>query len=306
MTLAEVLITVGIIGVIAAITIPPLITNVTQNVFNTSTAVFNRKLEEATNQMAIADALSGYTTNEQFADAFVKYIKISKRCTSANLTECFVPKFRTGNDKSIITTRDLRTSADLTTFNNSNPLVGFTLLNGSSIIMAYNPDCAPDESKKYDASVKKTACMSMVYDINSLSGPNKMGKDILTINANITACDTQIGDLCIAAGDTTPTLLNTCTDTTWDANLTNNGYCAGNYWAGAKKSCSDQGMKLPDQTELNIIYDNRATISGLNLATGYWSATEQYPGGARLQYFYNGGGQDWNYKKFGYAVRCVR
>ena len=199
------MITLGIIGVVAAITLPTLITNVTQNTFDTATKVFNTKLDEAANQMSAADDLSGYTTNEQFADTFAKYVKISKRCTSANLNQCFVPKFRTSDNQGVTTSAALQTSADLITFNNANPLVGFTLLNGTNIIMAYNPNCAPSESDKYNTSIKKTACMSMVYDINGYKGPNKLGSDILTINANITSCDVRLSSFCVAAGDTTPT-----------------------------------------------------------------------------------------------------
>ena len=172
--------------------------------------------------------------------------------------------------------------------------------------MAYNPNCTPDETQKYNTSVPKTSCMSMVYDTNASKGPNTVGKDILTINATLSACDIRISGLCIAAGDTTPSAINTCTDTTWDTNLTANAYCATNYWAGAKKSCSAQGMKLPDLTELNTIYTNRATISGINLAACYWSATEYTPSDAYFVYFLIKNQSGYYTKNHGINVRCVR
>ena len=46
-TLAEVLITLGIIGVVAAMTIPTLITNNQQRSMDTAANVFNRKFGEA-------------------------------------------------------------------------------------------------------------------------------------------------------------------------------------------------------------------------------------------------------------------
>ena len=46
-TLAEVLVTLGIIGIVAAITIPSLITNYQEKSFNTAATVFERKLGEA-------------------------------------------------------------------------------------------------------------------------------------------------------------------------------------------------------------------------------------------------------------------
>ena len=303
--MAEVLIALAIVGVVAALTIPPLITNVTQNTFNTASAVFTRKLEEAANQMSVAGDLTGYTTNEQFADAFTKYIKVAKRCTSANLNECFVSQFTTSGGQDIVVSSDLKTSSHLGTFNNSNPLIGFLLLNGTSVIMAYNPNCTPSEADKYNTSQSHTTCMSMLYDTNASAGPNKMGKDITALNANITACDVRVSGLCIAAGDTTSVSINTCSDSTWDSNLSANSYCADNRWAGAKKSCSDQGMRLPSKAELNTIYTNRATISGLNLAAYYWSATEGNADTAWYQYFPNGI-QYNHYKSCALNVRCVR
>ena len=50
-TLAEVLITLGIIGIVAAMTIPTLIQDYNTRVWNTSATVFNRKLEEALKTM---------------------------------------------------------------------------------------------------------------------------------------------------------------------------------------------------------------------------------------------------------------
>ena len=50
-TLAEVLITLGIIGVVAAITIPTLVSNYKQRAWDTAANVFERKLEESLKAM---------------------------------------------------------------------------------------------------------------------------------------------------------------------------------------------------------------------------------------------------------------
>ena len=73
-TLAEVLITLTIIGIVAAFTIPTLMANVTQRVFTSAQDVALKKITEATNQMKTNDALSGYATTDAFADEFLKYI----------------------------------------------------------------------------------------------------------------------------------------------------------------------------------------------------------------------------------------
>lgn len=183
-TLAEVLLVFSILGIVAVMTMPELVDNIMESSFSKSSDVFLSKLQEVGNQMSIADDFTGYSTNEQFADVFTRYIKVAKRCNSANLSQCFVSQFRTESNQ-IINTSSLTTSANLTTFSNTNPLVGFTLLNGTSVIMAYDPNCVLDEVDKYNTAISKTYCMSILYDVNASTGPNKIGKDILTINATV-------------------------------------------------------------------------------------------------------------------------
>jgi len=299
-TLAEILITLGIIGIVAVMTIPQLVTDITQNTFNTASRVFLAKLQEAANQMNVADELTGYTTNEQFADAFTRYVKVSKRCNSSNLNQCFGSTFRTGSDETVDTMTQLRTSGDLTMFDNTSPLVGFTLLNGTNVIMAYNPDCATNEADKYQLQKSKTYCMSMVYDVNASAGPNKMGKDILTLNATLTNCDgPKLGSLCVAAGDTTYSAFGTF--------VTPADETYSDYWAGAVKACSDQGMRLPSLTELGIIYGNRAIINGLDLEAGYWSNNEYNWYTAQVQRFdvASAGHSGGSFKSNTWALRCV-
>jgi len=65
-TLAEVLITLGIIGIVAAMTIPTLIANYQEKSWNTSAQVFERKLEEALKVMNTQQSLAGYSSTESF------------------------------------------------------------------------------------------------------------------------------------------------------------------------------------------------------------------------------------------------
>ena len=54
-TLAEILITLGIIGVVAAISIPTLMANVNARQWTTAKEVFNKKLNESLKTMNIMD-----------------------------------------------------------------------------------------------------------------------------------------------------------------------------------------------------------------------------------------------------------
>ena len=88
-TLAEVLITLAIIGIVAALTIPTLVQNYQERAWNTASQVFEKKLEEALKVMNTQASLAGYKTTEDFVHALSKHMKITKVCKSDNITSCF-------------------------------------------------------------------------------------------------------------------------------------------------------------------------------------------------------------------------
>ena len=85
-TLAEVLITLSIIGVVASFTIPQLVKNMNDYAFSKSQEITFAKIKEATSEMKSNSDLDGYATNDAFADAFQKYMKINKRCAAEELS----------------------------------------------------------------------------------------------------------------------------------------------------------------------------------------------------------------------------
>ena len=312
-TLAEVLITLSIIGVVAAITIPQLVKNMNDYAFGKSRDVTLLKITEATNQMKSNDVLSGYTTNASFADEFQKYMKINKRCDSSTLVGCFPAKFKTASGQDIDTTT-LTTGTQLGDNNISGNTIALMLANGTSVLFTLRDSTkvsgACDRIDPTDNQTNTTGCMSFLYDINGLGSPNVMGKDIGTVNVTLSTCDgVKVGSLCVAASDTAYSAINTCSDTTYDNNLASNPYCAANAWAGAKKSCANMGMRLPTIAELGTINTQRALISGLDLTGAgysYWSSGENPTNAAKCFYFYDGqmyiNDKDQAYRK----VRCVK
>ncbi|MFI3301278.1 MAG: type II secretion system protein, partial [Candidatus Gastranaerophilales bacterium] len=77
-TLAEVLITLGIIGVVAAMTMPNLMNNLQSEALSKKKLLFDSRLEEAMNQMRFHEKLTGYSTTEDFVDELSKYLKINE------------------------------------------------------------------------------------------------------------------------------------------------------------------------------------------------------------------------------------
>ena len=89
-TLAEVLITLGVIGVVAAVTLPALITNIQDRVRAEQVRTAKYKLTLATDKMKSLGLLQqSYLTTEDFVNELQKHFKIAKVCDSAHIKGCW-------------------------------------------------------------------------------------------------------------------------------------------------------------------------------------------------------------------------
>ncbi len=178
-TLAEVLITLVIIGVVASITIPTLIQTYKKKSWDTASQVFERKLEEATRSMNSAQVLAGYSSTAKFIDELNKYLKITKVCNSSDITNCFEDKVIWGTDNKEIDLTKIRQAKNFGQDNWDTELIGLQLANGTTGIIAYNPDC---KQNPYSNQIKGTDCLAILYDTNGFKGPNTQEKDLRSIN----------------------------------------------------------------------------------------------------------------------------
>ncbi len=94
-TLAETLITLGVIGIVAAMTIPTLVQNYQEKVFVTSAKKFYSLISQAV-QLAVID--NGLPENWDLSDPenmikpLMPYLKITDYCTSTNGKVCYNKK----------------------------------------------------------------------------------------------------------------------------------------------------------------------------------------------------------------------
>ena len=77
-------------------------------------------------------------------------------------------------------------------------------------------------------------------------------------------------------------------------------------WDEAKKECESlgSGWRLPNEDELNTLYQNKDKIGGF-ASNFYWSSTEFDYSFAWFQFFFNGF-QFFNSLNFTYYVRAIR
>ncbi len=266
-TLAEVLITLGIIGVVAALTLPTILTNAQTKANERKKELFESRITEAMSQMQVHEKLDGYATADDFVDELEKYFKINERCTADKLNECF-PSEITGTETTVeildYPTGDTMVIEGLVGDYTSDN-VGLITSDGVSVVINYNKVCKwldpyTTEARNTGLSTSSIDCISMVYDINSMKGANTIGKDIFEYNAELAVNYKLIGSVKWDLQDTPITPID-CTDNSTEDYA---NYCANanvseaynkDYWAGAMKACTEAGKSLPTMTELALLHD---------------------------------------------------
>ncbi len=255
-TLAEVLIVLGVIGVVAALTIPTLLKNWQEDRWDIAAKVFENRLTQAVGQMHARQRLTGYTTTEAFVNDLKNFMKVT------DCANCVIDGINVGDSSA--------------KFNKSwgTNIVGQTVVNGANMLIAYNPSCNLDPAAN---SVEAAECsVAVVYDTNGTSEPNMLDKDVRYFNVALlregASCmddrGITFGNLCLSKTVEPKVSINTCDGSSeWDVNCTtakNCSECANNSWAAGKRACAEKTpagrWRLPSDAEL-VTLDNNAQAS---------------------------------------------
>ena len=246
-TLAEVLITLAIIGVVAAITIPSLVKNYNEHAWSTAQKVFTERLEVATRQMNTEEKLAGYSNTMDFVNELKKYIKITRVCDNSNITKCFNKEVIWNEGEDPIDMSTIKNAASLGQDDWDTDTVAVQFANGVNAIIAYNPNTTQEPFNNQFSATSNS--MAILYDVSGNKNPNTNGKDIAGINvtelAGTTGCllpEEELG-FCISqilAPGTgySPMTLEECNQAVSEGTLGINAcYYSSDYWAGAVKAC---------------------------------------------------------------------
>ncbi|MBQ8168257.1 type II secretion system protein, partial [bacterium] len=202
-TLAEVLITLAIIGVVAAMTIPTLVANYQQKSWDIASSVFEKKLNEAMKVMNVNQTLAGHNTTESFIGELSKHIKITKVCKNNDLSSCFPEKVYWGADSEEVIISDLSTAKDFGQDDWGTDIMGVQFANGTAGLIAYNPTsgCTQDP---YNNRITGNNCLAILYDTSGFKTPNSSSKDMRN-NAYVkklgseSACAIKVNGTCYTA-----------------------------------------------------------------------------------------------------------
>ena len=276
-TLAEVLITIGIIGIVAALTIPTLVNNYQTRSWNISSSNFEAKFGEALKIMNTQQSLSNLGTTERFVNELQKHMKITKVCNNEELTLCFPdeingstsvidvadPTTYENNSSTPTQTKTIKTAKELGQKDWNTNTMGVQFANGVSAILAYNPKCSanPFDVNAVIVSGDKenitfgTDCVAMVYDTSSNAQPNEKGKDIRTSSMTTIGdegCQFKISGKCVTKVVSPVSVSKArCEEMIQEGKITS-CYYDPDYFAGAVDNCGGIN-KLPSRAQLTQI-----------------------------------------------------
>ena len=204
-TLAEVLITLAIIGIVAAITLPSLLVNVNEKAWDAQKKALHARMAQAIGQMNTLGGYGTYTEDEDgtatedtaaesfILDALSKVYKINNVCGAGKLSSCGIPSKITtlgGEAEMTFPTKMSELNGALLTgtpgvsaegIKADTKAAAFETINGESVAVFYNPQCMSDKSTSH--YVLDVMCVNFVYDLNGAEGPNEVGKDVGFITA---------------------------------------------------------------------------------------------------------------------------
>ena len=322
-TMAEILLSLTIIGVVAAITLPSLTGNINERTWNTQRKALYARFSQALSLMpnlngygtlhaaGVDGSGSSYDAEDDAAMAFLteglsKVLKTTNLCDYDALEDCGIPDTITAMNGDVLS--DFTTSYNTLvafnsmfdgTYNASNAdgtttsytysqldtkAAAFETANGESILVYYNPNCVADMQETGWHYTQPKMCANFVYDLNGNKGPNTVGKDIGFITALYPSDPVVVAPMPLAS----------------------NAGSGAQTAAGAMCKNQDSEARLPNRDELSAMFYNR-TLLGISSGT-FWSGSVISSGESGTAWYQSfvAGNRGPHTRSGGFNVRCVR
>ncbi|MCM1010760.1 MAG: prepilin-type N-terminal cleavage/methylation domain-containing protein [Fusobacterium sp.] len=281
-TMAEILLSLTIIGVVAAITLPSLTGNINERTWNTQRKALYARMSQA---VALMPALNGFgtvtegtdasgstiVTEDNAAETFItsglsKVLKINNICDNTHLSDCGLASQYTdmlGSKKDTPKTLYELSSYFNLSFNETGgqsksyhqantKAAAFETANGESVLVFYNPYCQSELGKGHlDDYAQDKMCANFIFDLNGSKGPNTVGKDI-GIMSIIYPTDSVV---------VAPTPVHKISGTYTQQQ--------------ASQTCrnKDDESRLPNEQEFMSLFYNTKFVGRLGDSSFYWTST---------------------------------
>ena len=251
-TMAEILLSLTIIGVVAAITLPSLTGNINERTWNTQRKALYSRFTQA---IALMPALNGYgtldDTTDTAAETFVtaglsKVLKINNICDSEHLQDCGLAAKITlanGSTKSFPKTISELNSLMMNGLSFDTKAAAFETQNGESIAVFYNPHCTSDMNETANYYAQPKMCANFVYDLNGSKGPNTFGKDLGVMTALYASDSVLVAPIA--------TTSDTSSSSAIQMSMNINKKC----------TAIDSDSRLPNKEELASLFYNRDLVT---------------------------------------------
>ena len=283
-TLAEVLITLAIIGVVAAMTIPTLITKMSQRAAEARQKTIEARLLDGINRYsALEDGLSQhYDTTYDFLVGLSKHYKMAQICKADEITNCIPYSTITYTSNNEDATVDVSSLTSIDNFMGEGKddylaPASFITAQGTPVIMAFKKDCAWDMGKAM-RSIQDSGCIAYMYDESGTRNPNKLGKDIIAHGLTIVPPSAAPAEIATVGGykimeqaffpQTGLTSAECGTEVAKNYGITACYYDEDDRWAAAMQYCHDKGYRLPNKQESLAIVNGLFKDSNGNHPSG--------------------------------------
>ena len=285
---------------------PTLLKNIAERSNSEAQANLAQKITKSMDLMRADGGLERtYASTDDFVDEFSKYIKISTRCDAAHIADCWPTKTVTTTDGETFDVSKAKTGKNLNLKDNKSDNVGIILADGATLILTYNPNAGiigdgdtvtPSfadlpigfgRTKKFAYTTSVTNSIDFVMDVNGFKGPNSEARNgkqydirsfkVARFSKGCAGIDVPNIGCVYQLPSYSPIKAGSEEMDKWDSNWNKTSYASrDNYWAGAKKTCDDIGMSLPELSKLQSIYQAGKKDPSLGLPTSsyFWSSSE--------------------------------
>ena len=290
-TMAEVLITLGIIGVVAAMILPTVINTTRNKEYAAAKKKIMHTIGEGTKMLVVQGEMRSASSAEDFVENQLKRtIKIIQTCKNDNLRGCGIETrpnkiYDLSENPTTMPTKFGDLAEGINSSGNidvNSTSYGFVMSNGYAVNLFYNPNCKTDDP---DANHwgQDRVCVNIIYDTNGLGEPNQVGKDIGFVTMLYPDESTQ-----------------TVAPDVYNKNATPSDF----HHADSACKALDKSLSVPSRDELLSMYIN-SKMSGI--APGYYWSSSSATGELGWRQSFNSG-----YRYRGAmsdatgGVRCVR
>ncbi len=263
-TLAEVLITLTVVGIVAAISLPSLVTSIQDRAWASQKKSLHTRFSQALSELPSLSAgmltdengLDNGTSEQFLVNKLATVYKVSSVCSFEKITDCgFTPQITPALSSETIDfpkwLSDTRISSNSDKGSSKNTKgAAFNSANGESIAIFVQPECDRDELSASGVS-SSMACINFVYDLNGTKAPNKVGDDIGFITAFYSNYPSVVS----------PVILKNV------AAKTDN-------YRNSAKYCADNDGRLPSREEAAAMSVNSKLVFGNSApSTAIWTST---------------------------------